>query len=158
MRRDAVAAAFDRELHDVVGIEVDRVRREARARGVLDALVDGQDRDVAGAAEAAVPKSVCRLRKTVGVRSESIQTRSRKSGPGSVQQVLGNRLAGVAQHRIGVAAQQLLNLPEHRVSPPSFEVGGASRGVLHAFGHASSQGSFLGDGWGSRPGPLLLGR
>ena len=49
-----VAAALDRQLHDVLGIEVLRVGRERRAGGMLDALVDRQDRDVAGAAEPAV--------------------------------------------------------------------------------------------------------
>ena len=49
--RDAVAAAFDRQLHDVLGIEIRRVLRERRAGRMLDALIDRQDRDVAGAAE-----------------------------------------------------------------------------------------------------------
>ena len=52
-RGHGVAAALDRELHDVLGVEVGRVRRERRARRVLDALVDRQDRHVAGAAQAA---------------------------------------------------------------------------------------------------------
>ena len=52
-RRHGVAAAFDRQLHDVLGIEVHRVRRERRAGGVLDALIDRQDRHVAGARRAA---------------------------------------------------------------------------------------------------------
>ena len=53
-RGDGVAAAFDRQLHDVLRIEVHRVRRERRARRMLDALIDRQDRHVAGAAEPAV--------------------------------------------------------------------------------------------------------
>ena len=53
-RRDGVAAAFDRELHDVLGIEVRRVRRERRAGRMLDALIDRQDRHVAGAGQPAV--------------------------------------------------------------------------------------------------------
>ena len=51
-RGDGVAAALDRELDDVLGIEVRGVRRERRAGRVLDALIDRQDRDVAGAAPA----------------------------------------------------------------------------------------------------------
>jgi hypothetical protein len=42
-------ASFD----DVLGVEVLGVGGEGRAGGVLDALVDGQDGDVAGAGEAA---------------------------------------------------------------------------------------------------------
>ena len=52
--RDRVAAAFDGELDDVLRVEVIRVLGEAGAAGVLDALVDRQDRQIAGAAEAAV--------------------------------------------------------------------------------------------------------
>jgi hypothetical protein len=51
---DGVAAALDRELDDLLGVEVVRVRGERRAGRVLDALVDGQDREIAGAREAAV--------------------------------------------------------------------------------------------------------
>ena len=54
VRGDGVAAALDRELDDVLGIEVARVRGERRAGRVLDALVDRQDRDVAGAGQPAV--------------------------------------------------------------------------------------------------------
>ena len=53
-RGDGVAPALDRELDDVRGVEVVGVLRERRAGRVLDALVDGQDRQVAGAGEAAV--------------------------------------------------------------------------------------------------------
>ena len=48
-----VAAALDGELHDVLGIEVDRVGREAGSGRVLDALIDREDREVAGVGEAA---------------------------------------------------------------------------------------------------------
>ena len=51
---DGVAAAFDRELHDVLGVEVLGVLRERSAGRVLDALIDREDRDVAGAGEATV--------------------------------------------------------------------------------------------------------
>ena len=63
--------ALDRELHDVLGIEVRRVRRERRAGRVLDPLVDRQNRHVAGAGEAAVQNSDCRLASTRGGRSDA---------------------------------------------------------------------------------------
>ena len=68
-RGHGVAAAFDGELHDVLGIEVGRVRRERRAGGVLDALIDRQDRHVAGAAEPAGVEQLlqrCRARAATG--------------------------------------------------------------------------------------------
>src|SRR5690606_5752051 len=51
---DGVATAFDRQLHDVLRIEVQRVLREGRAGGVLDALVHGQDRQVSRLRQTAV--------------------------------------------------------------------------------------------------------
>ena len=39
-RRHRVAAALDRELHDVLGIEVHRIGCERRPGRVLDALID----------------------------------------------------------------------------------------------------------------------
>ena len=52
-RRDGVAAALDGELDDVLRVEVGRVRRERRAGGVLDALVDRQNRQIAGVGQPA---------------------------------------------------------------------------------------------------------
>ena len=51
---DGVAAAFDGKLDDIFRVEVDRLRREARAGGMLDALVHRKDRHVPGACEATV--------------------------------------------------------------------------------------------------------
>ena len=50
-RRHRVAPALDAQPDDVLGVEVGGVGRERGAGGVLDALVDGQDRDVAGVRE-----------------------------------------------------------------------------------------------------------
>ena len=52
--RDGAAVAGERELQQVQRVEVGRVLREARRGGVLDALVDREDGEVSGAAEAAV--------------------------------------------------------------------------------------------------------
>ena len=45
---DRVAATLDSKLHDLASVEVLRVGRERGAGRVLDALVDRQDRQVAG--------------------------------------------------------------------------------------------------------------
>ena len=39
-RRDRITATLERETHDVLRVEIIRVPRKARARGVLDALID----------------------------------------------------------------------------------------------------------------------
>ena len=92
-RGERVAAALDGEPDEVLGVEVHGVRREARAAGVLDALVDRQDRDVAGAGQAARSRSShCEVAQDVRldrsrrrddavdeVRARQVQLRRRRS-------------------------------------------------------------------------------
>ena len=49
--RDGVALSFDRELYDVLAVEIFRIFREACACRMLDALVHWQNRKITGAAE-----------------------------------------------------------------------------------------------------------
>ena len=88
---NGVAAALDRELDEVLRIEVERVGREARAAGVLDALVDGQDAHVAGAAEAPVVverlQVAQHLRVAVGLDEDALD----EVGAGQVQIGRGER-------------------------------------------------------------------
>jgi hypothetical protein len=48
------ATALDRQLDDLLAVEIGGVGGEGRSGGVLDTLVDGQDGQVAGAGEPAV--------------------------------------------------------------------------------------------------------
>ena len=109
-RDDAVAAALDGQLDDVGRVEIDRRRREARARRVLDALVDRQDRDVAGAAQAAGVEDrleVAQHRgRPVGLRHDAID----EVGPGQVQVLLVEALRFVAQKGFGLGTQELVGL------------------------------------------------
>jgi hypothetical protein len=77
-RGDGVAAALQRELHDVARIEVLGIRGERGAGGVLDALVDGEDRDVARAGQAArarhEPLQVLEhLGRAIGVQPDAVE-------------------------------------------------------------------------------------
>ena len=105
-RGDRVAATLDRELDDVRGIEVLRVRRERRGRRVLDALVDGEDRHVPAAAEAPVAVELLQvaqhLHRPVAPRPHPVD----EVGTRQVEVVLGNALTGVIQQRVGVVAEQ----------------------------------------------------
>ena len=91
-RGDAVAPAFDGELDDVFGVEILRRGREAGAGGVLDALVDRKNRDVAGAGEAAGVQDrlevAQHLRRTVGIGQHA----GHEIGPGEVQLVFREAL------------------------------------------------------------------
>ena len=53
-RKRGIAAALDGESDDVFRIEIGGVRGERSPRGVLDALIHGQDRDIARAAQPSV--------------------------------------------------------------------------------------------------------
>src|SRR6266446_7422820 len=57
-----VAAAFDGQLDDVPAVEVIGILGEARAAGMLDALVDRQDGEIAGASEPAVAEQALEIR------------------------------------------------------------------------------------------------
>ena len=50
-RRNRVASTFYRELDELLPVEVCGVGCERRTRRMLDALIDGQDREIAGSAE-----------------------------------------------------------------------------------------------------------
>ena len=107
-RGDRVAAALDRQLHDVLGIEVRRVRRERRAGGMLDALVDRQDRDVAGAARAGRCRTAdCRPPSTRGGRSDAAYDAVDEVRTRQVQAVLRDRPALVLQQRCVAAEKRL---------------------------------------------------
>src|SRR5262249_33180167 len=93
----------------VLGIEVRRVRRERRAGRVLDALIDGQDRHISGAGEAAVIDERLQARQdargTVGARIDTLDV----VGTRRVQQLFRDRLALVLEEVRRVSAENLLD-------------------------------------------------
>ena len=95
-RGDGVAAALDRQLHDVLGIEVRRVGRERRAGRMLDALVDRQDRDVAGAGQPPVSNSACRLASTRVGRSDDRHD--------AIDEVRARQMQGLLRDRLALSA------------------------------------------------------
>jgi hypothetical protein len=101
-RRDGVGAALDRQADEVLGVEVHRVRREARARRVLDALVDGQDRHVARPAEPAVVEQPLQVAQravvAVGQRIDAID----EVRAGQMKLVGGDGLRAVLKQTLGV--------------------------------------------------------
>jgi hypothetical protein len=109
-RGDGVAAALDRQLDDVFRVEVDRVRREARARRVLDALVNGQDRNEARPGEPAVVEERLQvpehIHRAVGRDPHAVN----EVRAGQVQHVFGNGLAFVAEQLPGLFSEQLFYL------------------------------------------------
>jgi hypothetical protein len=84
-RSHGVAAALDRQPDDVLRVEVNRIGRETRPRRMLDALIDRQDRNVAGSGEAAVienPRQTAQhARRPDGCLGERIYPETRGEGP-----------------------------------------------------------------------------
>ena len=105
-RRDGVAAAFDRELDDVLRVEVDRVRGEARAGGVLDALIDRQDRNVARAASRPWLRSAGSSAGPAAAVGREARRDRRSPGPAGAAWIPSRTLGRVVQQRVGVGAEQ----------------------------------------------------
>ena len=103
----AVAAPLDRQLHDVLGIEIGRVGRERSAAGVLDALVDRKDRDISGAGQPSTAIEPTQAhqnrRRTVGTTEDLIDM----VGARLVDQLLGDALALVIQQALGLVSEEL---------------------------------------------------
>ena len=85
-----VATAFHGQPEDVFGVEIHRIGAESGTRGVLNALVDGQDAHVAGAGQAAVvvqrPEAAQHLRTAAAGHKAAVE----KAGAGRVNQVFAH--------------------------------------------------------------------
>ena len=104
--RHRVAATLDGQLDDVGRIEVQRVGGERRRRRVLDALVDRQDRQVAGVGQTTVavelPEAAQHGRRSVGPDERSIE----EVGAGQHELLTGDPRTHMVQQRLGVIAEQ----------------------------------------------------
>ena len=107
-RGERVAAAVDGEAHEVLGVEVGGVGREARARRVLDALVDREDRHVARAGEAARVHEPGQVAQHVAVAVAVDEQPVHPVGPGQVEQRLRHGRALVLEQVRRIVAEQLL--------------------------------------------------
>lgn len=104
---DGVASAFDGELDNVFGVEVGRVFGEGGSGGVLDALVDGEDAEVAGSGEATVV--IHRFERTEGlvVPVGSGHDAIYKVTAGEVELGLVDGGALVVEEAVGVGSQDV---------------------------------------------------
>ena len=133
---DGVAAALDRQLDDVLGVEVGGVLGEAGAGGVLDALVDRQDRQVAGAGQPAGAEQPLEVAEHPGVAVAGGEDAVDEVGAGQVQRLLGDGLAHVLEQAVGLGAEKFANGGRHdwRLSDSAAGRGGPSRGADAAGG------------------------
>ncbi len=106
---DGVAAALDGQLDDIFTVEVDGVFGEAGAGGVLDALIDGENGEIAGAAEAAVMEHAAEIGDdagiAVGVQPDAVD----EIGTGKMEKVLGDFGIAETEQGIGFGAEHSLD-------------------------------------------------
>jgi hypothetical protein len=111
-RGHPVAAPLEAELDDVLRIEHGRVGRERGRGGVLDPLIDRQDRDVAGAGQAAVRQEALEVDEDAGRAVAVHEHAIHEVGTGQVDgRGRDGRRAMLEQAR-RIAAQGALNVAE----------------------------------------------
>ena len=107
---DGVAAALDGELDDIFAVEIVGILGEAGACGMLDALVDGEDREIAGLAEAAGAEEPLEIGEDTNVAvGEGIDAVD-EIGAGEMKAVLGNFGGFEAEERFGLGAEELFDV------------------------------------------------
>src|SRR5581483_2508908 len=102
---DGVAAAFDGEADDVFGVKVIGILGEAGAAGMFDALVNGEDGEIASAGEASVIVKTREIGEdavvAVGVGKDAVY----EIRTGEMQTGFGNLGIGKAEQGFGFGAQ-----------------------------------------------------
>src|SRR5690606_16562037 len=106
-RGDGVAPALDGELDDLRRVEVVGVLGERGAGGVLDALVDGEDREVAGAGEAAVTVELLERAEDGDGAGRVLPDRAPERGAGEVEALLRDLRVREAEEALGLVAKEL---------------------------------------------------
>ncbi len=109
-RGHRVAVALDRQLDDLGPVEVDGVGGKRRAGGVLDALVDRQDREVAGARQAAVVEERLQAAEDPGRPVAILPDPIDEVRPRQVQLLFRDGLGLVFEKALGVRPKHFFNL------------------------------------------------
>lgn len=117
-----ITATFDRELHNVLGIEVDRVGSKAGARRMLDALVHRQYGEVTRAAEATGVKHLLQTAQHLWITISRREDAIHEIRPGQMQLFLGDGFALVFEEGLGGIAEEFGDFSAH--GSISISVGG----------------------------------
>ncbi len=109
-----VAAAFDGQLDDIPAVKVIGILGEARAAGVLDALVDGQDREIPRTAKPAVAEHPLEIGEYAEVAVRRRVDAVDKVRAGKMQALLGDLRRLESQQGIRLCAEIGFNFPLDR--------------------------------------------
>ena len=107
---DGVAVAFDGELDDIFRVEIVRILGEAGAGGVLDALIDGKDREIAGAAEAPVAEDALEIGEHADISVRCGVDAVDKIGTGKMQALFRDFRRLVSEKIFGFCAEVRFNV------------------------------------------------
>src|SRR5208337_1176098 len=106
---NGVAAALDRQFHDVLAIEIVRILGETRAAGVLDALIHRQNGKISGAVEPPVEEHAVKIVQHAEIAIGSRVNPVDKIRAGKMQAFLGNLGRLETQEGFRLCAQELFN-------------------------------------------------
>ena len=112
-RGNSVAAALNGQFHDVLRIKVEGVPGEAGSCGVLDALIDRQDREVSSIGQSSGAVESLEIGKNTGIAVADHVDAIDKIRARKVQEVFGDGLAGVVEQGVSLRAEGFLDFGEH---------------------------------------------
>ena len=104
-RGHCIAAAFNRQFDDVLGVKVRGVLRERRAAAVFNTLIHRQDRQIAAAGQTPVAEHLLQAAQHRHAAVAGDKHTVNKIGPWHVQRFLGDGFAHVAEQMVGFGAQ-----------------------------------------------------
>ena len=112
-RGHRIAAAFDGQLHYVLGVEVDRVLGKARTGRVLDALIDRENGKVAGVGKTAGAVHALEVGQDAGIAVASEVDAVHEIRTGKMKEILRHGLAGVVEEGVGPGSEVVLDVVDH---------------------------------------------
>ena len=105
----SVAPALHGEFADAAGIEVDRIGGEGSSGRVLDALVDGEDRDVAGAGQSPVAQNLLHAAHHLGIAVRARDDPVDEVGAREVELVAREARGAIGQEVFGFGAEEVVD-------------------------------------------------
>jgi hypothetical protein len=124
-RGDCIASALDGQFDDALGIEIGGIGRKAGAGGMLDALIDGEDRNIPGPGEPAVVEDHVEISQNVWSAIAGGEDPIDEIGAGQVQGFFLESLGDVVEQIVGIGAEEIDELA----------INGCGHGLLLHKGH-----------------------
>src|SRR5438067_752557 len=119
--RDRVAAALNRQSHDVFCVKIIRILGETRAAVMFDALIDGQDREIACATEPTLINNALQVAQYSITAIRPGKEPIHHVGAGQVQTFFGYFWLAKVEQRFGLFTEQMSDRCHSSISVFKFE-------------------------------------